>query len=450
MKTKFGNTFQGARDIVRVLHDAGFTTYFAGGCVRDALLGRPPRDIDIATAATPEEIIDLFPHTRGIGKAFGVMQVQRDKHRYEVATFRVDRDYVDGRRPESVEFSTPEEDALRRDFTVNGMFFDPLHDDVIDWVEGQKDLRDRRIRAIGSPDLRFTEDHLRMLRAIRFAATLDFDLEVETEEAIRNHAPRIVEISSERIAQELTRILTEPAQPGEALLLLHRTGLLSHFLPEVAALANQEQPPNYHPEGDVLTHTTMMLDRMKHPTMTLAYSILFHDVGKPATAELTREPDGTDRLRFNRHAQVGAEMTEGILQRLRLPNQHIQAITHCVRNHMRFMEVPHMRDATLRRLIGALTFPVELELHRLDCLCSNGDLTSFEFLRDYLDRMQHQPVLPDRWINGIDVMELGVVKGPEVGHWITQAYDEQLEGNFESRESLLAWLREEIARERPN
>jgi poly(A) polymerase len=390
----------------------------------------------------------LFPSTRSIGKSFGVMQVTREHHTYEVATFRIDHQYTDGRRPDRVEFSTAEHDAQRRDFTINGMFYDPMGRKVIDFVQGRKDLEARRIRAIGSPDLRFSEDHLRMVRAVRFAGTLAFVLDRETEEAIRAHAACITEISQERITHELTRLLTESVHPGETVRLLHRTGLLVHLLPEIAALADQEQPPDFHPEGDVLTHTTMMLDEMRHPTMTLAYAILFHDVGKPATAQRTREPDGTDRLRFNQHAPVGAEMTEAILNRLRLPKQHIRAIVHCVRNHMRFMEVPNMRDATLRRLIGALTFPVELELHRVDCLCSHGDLSNIDFLKDYIETLRHQPVLPERWIDGNDVLALDIPAGPAIGRWLAHAYEAQLNGQAEDREALLSWLKTEIERDR--
>lgn len=289
-----------------------------------------------------------------------------------------------------------------------------------------------------------------MMRAVRFASTLEFSIEEETSAAIKEHAASLSRISAERIQQELNHILLDSPRPGAGLRLLLDTGLLEHFLPEVAALAGQEQPPQFHPEGDVFTHTCMMLDAMKHPTLTLAYAVLLHDVGKPPTAATTQEPDGSTRIRFNAHARVGAEMTHSILDRLRMPRQHVEAVAHCVANHMKFMDVPRMRTATLRRLTGALTFPVELELHRLDCLCSHGDTESYDFLLEFLASMKDQPVLPERWITGEDVMALGVREGPRVGHWLKETYDAQLEGTFPDRDQLLAWLKEELARERPD
>ena len=437
--------FNGALAIVRELQDAGYIAFFAGGCVRDWLLSRSPKDIDIATSALPDEILRRFPTSKPIGKAFGVVQVLLGDLSFEVATFRTDLSYKDGRRPEAIAFASPEEDAKRRDFGMNGVFYNPIEDKCIDFVGGLEDIRRKRLRAIGDPTQRFEEDYLRMLRALRFAATLSFTIDRPTLSAIQTSAQRLAAISAERIAPELTQILIKSPRPGDGLKLLHKAGLLKVILPEVCALIGQEQPPTFHPEGDVFTHTMMMLNEMQHPTCTLAYAVLLHDIAKPATATVSIEPDGLERIRFNRHAQVGSEMSYDILWRLRLPNQHIGAITHCVRNHMKFMEVQHMKDSTLRKLIGAKTFPIELELHRLDCLCSNGNLENHAFLLRYIDEIRHKPVLPKRWIDGHDIMRLGVEPGPDVGHWLKIAYDAQLDETFKNKTDLLGWLREQIS-----
>lgn len=430
--------------IVEVLRGAGHQAYFAGGCVRDRLLGRPVRDIDIATSARPDQVETLFDRTIPVGRAFGVVQVVTGGAAFDVATFRVDLGYSDGRRPDAVTFSTPRQDAQRRDFTINGLFYDPIDEEVLDFVDGRRDLRRKVVRTIGPPADRFAEDDLRMMRAVRFASVLGFRLDPDTERAIRAHASRIIRISPERVGQEFTRILVESPRAGEAVRLLDRCGLLAPILPEVAALHGVAQPPEFHPEGDVWTHTMMMLDRMPHPTPTLAYAVLLHDVGKPPTATRQREPDGSERIRFNRHASVGAEMADSILRRLRLPQRQIQAVAHCVRNHMRFMDIPRMREATRRRLVAALTFPVELELHRLDCLCSHGDLRTYDELRAYTEFLRDAPQLPPRWITGHDLLAMGIPAGPEMGHWLRIAYDAQLEGRAASRDGLLAWLKEQF------
>ncbi len=431
--------------VVKVLQRAGHQALFAGGCVRDQLLGRDAKDFDVATSAHPDEVLSLFPRATAVGRSFGVILVHSEEHSTEVATFRAEADYEDGRRPGSVHFTDAQTDAGRRDFTINALFLDPVTDQLFDFVEGQSDLHHRLIRTVGDPHARFAEDHLRMLRAVRFAAALDFSVHPDTADAIQAHASSIRRISAERIQQELTRLLTESSRPGSGLRLLHETGLLVHLLPEVAAMVGQAQPAEFHPEGDVFTHTCMMLDAMQHPTPTLAYAVLLHDVGKPPTAAATREPDGSTRIRFNGHARVGADMAREILQRLRMPKRHIEAISHCVENHMRFMEVQKMRPATLRRLTGNLTFPVELELHRLDCLCSHGDISNHEFLVDYLAHREDEPRLPPNWVTGHDIMALGVPEGPEVGEWMARAYEAQLDGHHADRAALLAWLRGEVA-----
>ncbi|MCX6997916.1 MAG: CCA tRNA nucleotidyltransferase [Kiritimatiellaeota bacterium] len=440
---------QDALCILRTLQQAGFSACLAGGCVRDQLMGRAPKDYDIATNAPPEEVARLFPRTVATGQAFGVMQVVTAGRACEVATFRRDSAHGDGRRPDAVVFSGPEEDARRRDFTINGLFLDPASGAIMDYVGGRADLERKIIRTIGAPHQRFSEDYLRLLRAVRFAATLEFELEASTRAALQELAPRLAHISAERIQQELTRLLTTAPRAGRGLRLLHATGLLAVILPEVAALVGQAQPPQFHPEGDVFEHTVLMLDGLTPPaSRTLAWAVLLHDVGKPPTVAVSREPDGSERLRFNCHDEEGARMAALILRRLKMPADEIAAITYCIKNHMRFKEVAKMRRATLRQLVGAPTFPVELELHRLDCLASHGDLSNYEFLLKFQDELHNEPVLPQPWITGHDLLARGLPPGPELGRWRRRAYEAQLEGRCASREQLLAWL-DEALQERP-
>jgi poly(A) polymerase len=433
-----------ALEIARVLRRAGFETYWAGGCVRDQLMGRAPKDYDIATAARPDQVRSLFPRTVEVGAAFGVIQVLRDQHPFEVATFRRDLEYRDGRHPAGVEFSGAEEDAHRRDFTINGLFYDPIEERVVDYVNGRADLSARVIRTIGRPEDRFGEDYLRMLRAIRFASTLEFAIEPATLAAIQRLARHITAVSMERIQNELTRLLTESPRAGQGLNLLRQSGLLSVILPEVDRMADQAQPPEYHPEGDVFTHTAMMLDALDQPSPALAYATLLHDVGKPPTAQHVRQPDGSIRIRFDKHAQVGAELTESILRRLKLPGPVVEEAAHMVKNHMRFMDVRRMRRSTLRRMVGAPTFTEELELHRVDCLCSHGGLDNYDFLRAFQEELRQEPALPPPWITGHDLMALGLPQGPDVGKWHRLAYDAQLENRFPDRAALLEWLRSAV------
>ncbi len=427
--------------VVETLTRAGFIAYWAGGCVRDMLLGRDAKDIDIATSALPDQVIALFARTRELGKSFGVVQVLQADIPFEVATFRRDAAYEDGRHPTAVHFSGPEEDAHRRDFTINGLFYDPIAERVVDFVDGRRDIEARVLRAIGRPEERFAEDYLRMLRAVRFSAVLEFPIEEETAQAIHRLAPRIAGVSAERIQQELTRMLVEAPKAGHGLVLLRKLGLLEVILPEVARMAGQAQPPQFHPEGDVFTHTALMLDAMENPTPALAYAVLLHDVGKPPTAQTVTQPDGSERIRFDGHDAAGVEIADRILRRLRLPNADIEAVTHCVGHHMRFMHVREMRRAKLRAMVGAPTFPLELELHRLDCAASHGDFSNYEFLLQFVEELKNEPVLPKPWINGLDIMTLGVPEGPQVGVWHRKAYEAQLEGRFADRDQLLDWLR---------
>jgi tRNA nucleotidyltransferase/poly(A) polymerase len=435
---------EAATAVVRRLRDAGFEALWAGGCVRDRIMGRAAKDIDIATSARPDDVIGLFENTHAFGKAFGVVQVLHDDHPFEVATFRKDIGSRDGRHPDAVTFTSAEEDARRRDFTINGLFFDPIDGRIIDYVGGQDDIARRVVRTIGDAHDRFAEDYLRMLRAVRFSSTLQFELDADAQAAIRALAPRIAQVSAERIAQELTRLLTESPAAGDGVRLLERTGLLKEVLPEVTRMIGCQQPPEFHPEGDVFEHTLIMLNGMADPTPLLAWSVLLHDVGKPPTFQLAKEKDGSERIRFNDHDNVGAGIAEQILQRLRMPNELVEGVKHCVANHMRFIHVQEMRKATLRRLVGAPDFATELELHRLDCQSSHGMLDNYAFLKAFSEELKHEPVLPPRWITGADVMALGIKEGPDVGRWLKVAYDAQLEGRCPTRDDLLAWLRTEI------
>jgi poly(A) polymerase len=428
-----------ALSILKQIRKAGFTSFFAGGSVRDQLLGREAKDFDIATSATPDQIEALFPKTVAVGKAFGVIVVVQDGTETEVATFRTDGGYQDGRRPDSIEFCGAEEDAKRRDFTVNGMFYDPVEDQVIDYVGGKADLQKKIIRAIGDPDRRFAEDHLRMLRAVRFAHTLGFEIESATRAAIQKHAPDLEKISAERIENEFSRTLTESLRPGDALRELVSLGLMTHIIPEILPMIGQEQPPQFHPEGDVFEHTVLMLNLMKNPSRALAYTALLHDVGKPDTAFM-----GEDRIRFHGHERKSAEMAEVILRRLKLPTKEIKQILIAVDGHMRFKDVQKMNKATLRKLMGAETFDLELELHRLDCSGSHRLLDNYDFLLAKADEMKNEPILPERWITGKELRELGVESGPRMGELLQLAYDAQLDGRFPDRAALLDWLKAQL------
>ncbi len=432
--------YRAAISVLERLTAEGFTAYLAGGCVRDMLLDRTPVDYDVATEALPDVVERIFPGSITTGKCFGVVRVRVDEAEVEVATFRADHGYHDGRHPDSVTFSDPETDAQRRDFTINALFMDLQHgNEIIDFVDGQRDLARRVVRCVGDPATRFKEDHLRMLRAVRFASVLEFRLDDTTADAIQKHAASVTEMAAERIRDELTRILVESPRAGDALMLLDEVGLMEPLLPEIKAMQGTPQPPQFHPEGDVFEHTMLMLNEMESPSPRLAWAVLLHDVGKPPT--ITTD---TDRIRFNRHANVGGDMAVEMLRRLRFSNDDIDFITECVRGHMRTMDVPRMRRATLRRMVGALTFPVELELHRLDCIGSHGDLDNYNRLVAFQEEMANEPVLPPAWITGDDILEMGIPEGPRIGYWLRLAYEAQLEDRFPGREHLLAWLRDQV------
>ena len=429
-----------AEAIVRRLADSGHRTVYAGGCVRDALLDRAYPDVDIATSATPDQVQAIFPKASDPqGKAFGVIRLKQGDHVFEIATFRVDGPYLDGRRPSSVKFTTPEEDARRRDFTVNGMFFDPLKNEVLDFVGGQKDLEKKIIRAIGDPAARFTEDRLRLFRAIRFAVQLGFTIEPKTWEALVRLAPESKNLAPERVRDELVKILTS-GDPARGLDLLHDSGLVAVWLPELLEMRGCAQSPEHHPEGDVWVHTRLLLTHLRSPSPVLALSALLHDVGKPRTSRT--EPSG--RIRFFGHEGVGARMAEEILRRLRFSNDEVEAVVACVANHMAFKDAPQMRVSTLKRLLARPTFSEELELHRMDCTASHGELDIHRFLQAKQAEFSREEIKPKPLVTGHDLLELGIPPGPRIGEILNQLMDEQLEGKIKSRNSALQRARKII------
>jgi poly(A) polymerase len=432
---------QTARSIARRLRDAGHIAYFAGGCVRDALRGVAPKDFDIATDARPEQVQKLFSRTYAVGAHFGVIVVLQDGLQFEVATFRSDGAYVDGRRPTEVHFSSAEEDAARRDFTINGMFFDPVAEQVIDHVGGRADLDARVIRAIGDPAQRFAEDRLRMLRAVRFATTLQFEIEPATWRALQESSPSIAQISAERIREELVRIFMSP-QRVRGWDLLDASGLMRVVLPELERLKGCEQPPQFHPEGDVFKHTRIMLELLPaQVSLPLVFSVLFHDIGKPPTYSV----DETGRIRFNGHDRVGAEMTEVVMQRLRFSRAEIEATVEMVRQHMVFKDVPNMRTAKLKRFMARPTFVDELELHRVDCASSHGMLDNYEFLQAKQEEFANEPIIPPPLVRGDDLKALGLKPGPQFGEILEAVETRQLEGAFRDRADALDWVQREYA-----
>ncbi|GAA5483001.1 CCA tRNA nucleotidyltransferase [Haloferula sargassicola] len=427
---------ESATELARRLTAAGHAALFAGGCVRDRLLGHEPKDYDIATSATPAEVLGLFPGSNEVGAHFGVVIVRHGGHSTEIATFRTDGSYKDGRRPEQVTFSTPEEDAARRDFTINALFEDPASCEIIDHTGGLADLKAKRLRTVGRPADRFSEDALRLLRAVRFAARLDFQIETETWSAVRELAPTLGRISIERIRDEFSRILTCPSR-ARGLDLLTESGLIDVFLPEVRALIGCEQPPQWHPEGDVYVHTRIMLDLLADDApLPLCLAVLLHDIAKPPTQ--TVDADG--RLRFNGHDALGAEMAREILHRLKYPNAVIDDVVFMVARHMQFMHVQDMRVAKLKRFMAAPTFAGELELHRVDCASSNGFTDNLEFLIAKREEFANEPIVPAPLITGRDLIERGEKPGPHFKAILEDAQTEQLEGRLASREEALDWL----------
>lgn len=431
-----------ATRLVERLRAAGHEALFAGGCVRDRLLGKQAHDIDIATSARPEEIQKLFPRTVAVGAQFGVIVVLEDGGEFQIATFRSDGAYRDGRHPESVIFTDAEGDATRRDFTVNGLFYDPVAGRILDFVGGEEDLRAGVIRCIGDPRARFAEDKLRLIRCVRFAASLGFRIEEGTWQALREHGHEITSVSAERIRDELVKIFTNPSRV-RGFDLLDQSGLLAILLPEIEALKGCEQPPDFHPEGDVFVHTRLMLSLLpERVSVPLVFSVLLHDIGKPPTFHI----DETGRIRFSGHETVSALMTEKIFARLRFSNAETEATVAGVRNHMAFKDVKNMRVATLKRFLARPTIDDELELHRVDCQGSHGMLDNYDFLLLKREEFSNEPLIPPPLISGRDLIAAGLKPGPPFKQLLESAQALQLEGVLKTREDALGWLREEIAR----
>lgn len=438
-----------AQAILRKLHEEGHQAYLAGGCVRDLLLGRVPKDYDVATSAAPGIVLDLFPRTFAVGAHFGVVLVSAEYDGQptltEVATFRSDGVYSDGRHPDAVRYTiSAEEDVQRRDFTINGLLLDglalqaDLRESVVDYVGGIADLEAGVLRAIGDPIRRFEEDHLRMARAVRFAARFQFQIDPATQAAMRSLAPKINAVSNERIRDELTRMLTE-GHARRAFELLDTTGLLAQVLPEAAKLKGVQQPPQYHPEGDVWIHTLMLLDQLEAGCpMTLAWGALLHDIGKPATYQPPSTPE--DRIRFNGHVEVGVAIAAEICRRLRFSNEETTQILALIHNHMRFADTPHMKTATLKRFFRLDRFPEHLALHRMDCLASSGNLDHYNFARERYESMPAEEVHPTPLITGRELIAAGYKPGINFKAMLHAAEEAQLEGSIHTEEEALALI----------
>jgi poly(A) polymerase len=438
-----------AISIVKTLRSQGHQAYLCGGCVRDLLLEREPADYDVTTDATPQEVMTIFPETYAVGAQFGVVlvplpkdQVSKDENdTVEVATFRCDVGYSDGRHPDQVRYTKdPREDVARRDFTINGLLLDPISNEVLDFVGGRKDLEAGIVRTIGNAVDRFTEDKLRMLRAVRFAARFDYQIEPQTITAIQQFASQINQVSRERVRDELTKMLTE-GHARRAFLLLDECGLLEEVLPEVAAMKGVQQPPQYHPEGDVFVHTLLLLEKLPHPCpATLAWGALLHDVGKPPTFRVA-----PDRIRFDGHVEVGMKMGEAICRRLRFSTEDTEQIVALIANHMKFAHVQAMKESTLKKFLRMPRFEEHLELHRLDCQSSHGDLTSYEFSREKLESMPQEVMRPRPLINGDDLIAAGYSPGPQFKKILSAVEDLQLEGTLITHEQAMEYVRQEFA-----
>jgi poly(A) polymerase len=429
-----------ATTIVQTLRQQGFDAYLVGGCVRDLLLGREPKDYDVATSATPDQLMSIFPETYAVGAQFGVVLVPSPEGDVEVATFRSDIGYSDGRHPDEVRFSAdPREDVARRDFTINGMLLDPVSNEVLDFVGGRKDLEAKIIRTIGDPKQRFAEDKLRMLRAVRFAARFGYTLEAATFAAIDELADEIQVVSRERVRDELTRMLTE-GHARRAFLLLHESGLLAEVLPEISAMKGVEQPPQFHPEGDVFVHTLLLLESL--PVLcspALAWGALLHDVGKPATFRVAPE-----RIRFDGHVEVGVKIAQEICRRLRFSTDDTEQVLALIDNHMRFGHATRMKESTLKKFLRMPHFDEHLALHRADCLASHGDLSTYAFAQEKLAAIPPEKMRPSPLVTGDDLIAAGYLPGPRFKEILNTVEDAQLEGRLPSRDAALEFVRSEF------
>jgi len=421
--------------ICAALAQAGYRALLAGGCVRDQLLGVEPKDFDVATSASPEEIARLFPKCISVGASFGVQIVVEPEGQFEVATFRRDGPYSDGRRPDHVEFVDEVEDARRRDFTVNALFLDPATGEILDYVGGRDDLAKRLVRTVGDPAERFAEDHLRLLRAVRFAARLDYAIDTGTLNAIRAMASLVTKTSPERIRDEILKCLTEGGA-ARAFRLMDETGLLMHLLPEVLAMKGVCQPEEFHPEGDVFEHTLGMLGLLEQPSETLAMGVLLHDIGKPITQTFE------DRIRFNNHDKVGAREAEKVCRRLRMRNEDADQVVWLVENHMRLALMPRMRESKRKRLARHDAFGELVELCRVDCLASHGDLSGIDWVNRYLSELPAEQLKPAPLLSGNDLIEMGYVPGPLFSEILNSVEDAQLDGEIETTEKARAFVKE--------
>jgi len=440
-----------ATSIVQTLRQHGFQAYLVGGCVRDLLLQREPKDYDVATDATPEHVMNIFPETYAVGAQFGVVLVPAPEdassnastpgsHAVEVATFRSDIGYSDGRHPDEVRFSRdPREDVARRDFAINGMLLDPVSDEVLDFVGGREDLKAGIIRTIGEPERRFAEDKLRMLRAVRFAARFEYQIEPSTFAAIQQFAHEIKAVSRERVRDELTRMLTE-GHARRAFLLLDESGLLKHILPDISAMKGVAQPPEFHPEGDVFVHTLLLLENLPNPCpLTLAWGALLHDVGKPPTFRVA-----PDRIRFDNHVEVGVKMAEEICRNLRFSNDDTEQILSLVDNHMRFGHATRMKESTMKRFLRLPAFDEHLTLHRADCLASHRNLSTYDFVQQKRAEIPPEKIRPSPLVTGDDLIAAGHSPGPKFREILNAVEDAQLEGRLPSRDAALEFVRREF------
>jgi poly(A) polymerase len=439
-----------AQEAIRIAHtlrQSGFSAYLVGGCVRDLLLNREPADYDVATSATPHEVIRIFPQTFAVGAQFGVVLVpvrrdtpegQPNNYAIEVATFRSDGAYSDGRHPDEVQFSKDARlDVQRRDFTINGLLLDPDTHEVLDYVGGREDLNRGIIRTIGQARQRFAEDKLRMLRAVRFAARFGYSIDDQTFAAIQELAPQIHQVSHERVRDEILKMLTE-GHARRAFELLDQTNLLEQVLPEIKKMQGVAQPPQYHPEGDVWTHTLMLLEGLPAGcSKTLALGALLHDVGKPPTFRVA-----PDRIRFDRHAEIGTKMAAEICRRFRLSNDDTNQVLLLVANHMRFGSVAQMKESTLKRFFRLPGFEEHLELHRLDCQSSHRDLSLYDFAKEKFHALPAEQIRPLPLITGADLIAAGYKPGPMFKELLTAVEDAQLDGSITTKQEAMALVRE--------
>ena len=436
-----GNFYKSARTLVKKLRDNGYRAFLVGGCVRDALLSQEPEEYDITTSASPQEVQNLFPRNVPIGESFGVILVILDDMQFEVATFRQESSYKDGRHPSKVKYSSSEiDDVERRDFTINGMLFDPLENRLYDHVGGERDLSEGIIRTIGDPYERFGEDKLRMIRAVRFASRLSFSIEDNTFRAITELSKYINEVSNERIRDEVLKIITQK-NPGNGVALLNEAGLLKQILPEVADMIGVEQPPQFHPEGDVFTHTCIVLDKLYEITggcysPELAMGALLHDIGKPPTFERS------DRIRFNGHDKIGAIMAKGICKNLRFSKKQTERITSLIKEHLKFKDAMKMKQSTLKKFLSLPFFEEHLEMHLADCLGSHGIREVYDFLKDKLENMEQVELKPDPLINGNDLIDMGYKPGPLFSEILNRVEEQQLEGVIKDRDEALSFIRD--------